>query len=912
MINIEKLPKDITNLETNQESILYKDRKYLFEHKPDDFMKSEMWKLSLQSLISHFENGITNQQNVDIFYNELCNHLFKEMDLHLNFKTIGSKRERKKLKLHKPFWNSDLSNLWKSMREKENIFTKFKGHRHVKNRLYTEYKESQLYFDKKLRFYERSYNREKIEEFDDIVRNPKQFWNKLKNLGPRNESSIPIAVRLPDNTFDTNINSVLERWKHDFSQLYKFDIQNIQDSFYQNIKSEKGIFEENMRESSYVENDFINRDISYDEIENLVLKLKNKKASGIDCIQNEILKEKDVILILWHLFRNCFNYSVVPSVWLKGIISPIPKGNKDPYVPLNYRGISLLSCVSKLYSAFLNKRIVEYCNILELFPDEQNGFRKDRNCEDHIFTFTSLIQNRLVNKTDTFAAFIDLEKAFDCVDRELLLYRLLLYNIDGKIYRAVKNLYSNTTSCIRLNNLYTPFFEIDSGVRQGDTLSPTLFSLYLNDLVKEINNLNLGIKVDNNTMVSILLFADDMVLMANNECDLQNMLDCLQNWCLKWRLRVNLDKTKVIHFRNNRKLVTNHVFKFSESTIEIVSCYKYLGILIDEHLTFEKCAKLLSESGGRALGSIISKFKILKNCGFKTFEKLYSTGMCPILDYSACVWGYGKFHDIDNIQNKAIRYFLGVHKFAPLAGIEGEMGWTNCRQRRHECILKFWNRLIKMENSRLTKRVFLHDFSLKHNNWSNNVCSILSDLDMQASFENMTVVDINLVREKLRNLAHVNWQLNVENKPKLRTYKMFKTNFETSSYLYMNISKHERSLLAQFRLGILPLHIETGRFRNKLDSSTGKYRRLEINERTCNLCNNEEIENEMHFLLHCTSYENERRELFDKARNKNEKFMTLTENEKFIYLLSTVIRPTVKFLDKAWNIRKELLYNNIN
>ena len=117
---------------------------------------------------------------------------------------------------------------------------------------------------------------------------------------------------------------------------------------------------------------------------------------------------------------------------------------KDPHSPLQYRGISLLSNISNIYSGLLNNRIATYCEFLDIFVDEQNGFRKNRSCEDHLFSLTSIIRNQINNRKPVYAAFIDLEKAFDWVDRNLLLYRLLQYNIDGKMYNAVKSLYSRT------------------------------------------------------------------------------------------------------------------------------------------------------------------------------------------------------------------------------------------------------------------------------------------------------------------------------------------------------------------------------------------------------------------------------------------------------------------------------------
>ena len=252
---------------------------------------------------------------------------------------------------------------------------------------------------------------------------------------------------------------------------------------------------------------------------------KKNKACGYDQIYNDILDNMDCKLTLTTLFNACFAYSKIPECWLKAIISPIPKSSlKDPFLPLSYRGVSLLSHVGKLYSQILNKRIISYCENVEIFCEEQNGFRHARSCEDHIFTLTSIIRNRLHVNKSTFVAFIDMQKAFDWVNKDLLWYKLLIHNITGKIYWAVRSLYKSTLSCIRLNNLYTDWFRVDSGVRQGDNLSPTLFGIFINDLAIEIQNLSLGITVGDRK-VAILLYADDIAILAENEENLQTMLN---------------------------------------------------------------------------------------------------------------------------------------------------------------------------------------------------------------------------------------------------------------------------------------------------------------------------------------------------------------------------------------------------
>ena len=219
------------------------------------------------------------------------------------------------------------------------------------------------------------------------------------------------------------------------------------------------------------------------------------------------------------------------------------------------------------------------------------------------------------------------------------------------MYYAVQSILSRTQSCIQLDkNLHTDWFENITGVRQGDSISPTLFSLYINDLVKTLKE-NGPLMDIGDTLLNILLYADDMVLIADCESDLQTLLDILCEWCRKWRLSVNIDKTQIVHFRPSRKKRSNETFTYGNIPLKTVSSYKYLGIILDEHLNFNECVKTLATAGGRALGGIISKFKMLRNVGYRTFTKLYHSGVSPILEYSSGVWGYVKGKEIEYVQN---------------------------------------------------------------------------------------------------------------------------------------------------------------------------------------------------------------------------------------------------------------------
>ena len=153
--------------------------------------------------------------------------------------------------------------------------------------------------------------------------------------------------------------------------------------------------------------------------------------------------------------------------------------------------------------------------------------------------------------------------------------------------------------------LFTNWFPTSFGVKQGDNLSPTLFSVFLNDLATEIKKLNAGVDTSDGT-VGILLYADDIALIAPSEKNLQKMLDTLSAWTDKWLMNIHPDKSQIVHFRKNDVDETKHCFKCGPINLKTVSFYKYLGVIFSEHLDYEQNAAVLSKAGGRALGAIYS------------------------------------------------------------------------------------------------------------------------------------------------------------------------------------------------------------------------------------------------------------------------------------------------------------------
>ena len=179
----------------------------------------------------------------------------------------------------------------------------------------------------------------------------------------------------------------------------------------------------------------------------------------------------------------------------------------------------------------------------------------------------------------------------------------------------------------------------------------------------------------------------------------------------------------------------------------------------------------------------------------------------------------------------------------------------------------------------------------------NRSIRILHDIDLENAFTNKNICDISSIKQKLEDNYKEEWLQKIEQKPKLRFYKTFKHSLQSEKYVSSNISRAERSFLAQFRFGILPIHVETGRFN-----------RTPLEERTCAICGKAEIEDEEHFLLKCSKYKNTRNNLFNKCRQKEPNFENLNNSDKIQIMMTSMVNQSARYIKEAYNIR----FNTIN
>ena len=257
---------------------------------------------------------------------------------------------------------------------------------------------------------------------------------------------------------------------------------------------------------------------------------------------------------------------------------PIYKGKGDRRDCGSYRGISLLSIVGKVYGRILVERIRKTSE--KRVGEEQRGFRRGKGCVDQIFTLKQLNEKYTEGGKELHLAFIDLEKAYDRVDRAALWRVMEMYGVGENLRNAVESMYEEGKACVRVCGEETGWFGVDRGLRQGCVMSPWLFNIYMDGVMREFKEKtsHCGAKLgkDNEKWrLSHILFADDVVIVGDSAEELQEMVEIFNETCRRRKLRVNVKKSKVM--RMGKRGSSPLEIKIEEGTLEEVEVFRYLG-----------------------------------------------------------------------------------------------------------------------------------------------------------------------------------------------------------------------------------------------------------------------------------------------------------------------------------------------
>ena len=385
------------------------------------------------------------------------------------------------------------------------------------------------------------------------------------------------------------------------------------------------------------------------EVYSIIKHLKNKISSGHDGISNKLLRlaASSISQFLANIFNECINDSKFPkSMKIAKVLPLLKKG--DFSLPDNYRPISLLTSLSKIFEKLIHKRITKFLAKHKLLTPKQFGFRENFSCAHAIAEITEFMRKTIDKKHYGLAAFIDLKKAFDTVDHNLLIKKLNSFGLRGQIENLLRDYLSDREQFVFSGNQKSSSRSIDCGVPQGSILGPLLFLIYINDLPESCKN------------SSMVLFADDTAIVTSKSCrnvtkDVELDLKSMNQWFSVNKMTVNVSKCTILPFGKTITATEIDELEGLAGEIDIVDKLKYLGVSIDKRLNFHSHIASIQKRLAKFNGLV---YKARYCFSRKALLRFYQAYAKPIILYGLLIYG-GTRHSVLNeillMQKRIIR-----------------------------------------------------------------------------------------------------------------------------------------------------------------------------------------------------------------------------------------------------------------
>ena len=471
-------------------------------------------------------------------------------------------------------------------------------------------------------------------------------------------------------------------------------------------------------------------------------------------------------------------------------------------------------------------------------------------------------------KSKLYCGFVDYSKAFDTIPRVHLWAKLLSQNINGKVLDVIRNMYSAAKSFIRSNNVTGDLFECNIGVRQGENLSPLLFALYLNDLQEFLSKAYDGLKVvskmievNNQTEDTVLyiklfaiLYADDTIILAESQHEMQAALNGLNHYCKIWKLKINVLKTKVVIFAN-RQPKQLPVFHLGDLVVEVTSGYTYLGVYMKYNGNMLPGIIRLKQQANRAMYSLLQRSRKL-GLGIDIIMQLFDSLVVPICVYGCEVWGFKHAEVMEGLHLQFCKIILKVNKSTPNCMVLGELGRLKLKYNIDVRMLTFWFRIACGRQTKLSHIMYKLLFNLSENGihnaqWLITIKEMLRKYDLYDVWQSQNTMLLDALGQfkkkcKLKKNC-------LENSSKCYLYKGFKPELKLEEYL-CKLPNDLRINLTKFRLCNHKLPIEIGRHTN-----------IDRNYRICTLCDKHDLGDEYHYMFICKRFSEERSKFIPKC-----------------------------------------------
>ena len=609
-----------------------------------------------------------------------------------------------------------------------------------------------------------SENRYFCNRVKEIVKHSKKlFFKRLIDLNRNNISKTWKTLKFLLNG-NTNINHVKHLVVNGINLTEPHEIANAFNNYFSSIATNLSLNlpNSNIDPISYISTDvpssiFFNP-ISNLECEKIISSLKNSKQ-GTHNIPVRLIKQYSNILapILCDIINECFTTGKFPNILKHAHITPILKGG-DSLNCKNYRPISVLPFFSKVFERTIYIRLYDFICQHSLIVPSQYGFLRGLSTEKAITSLTEFLYDTLDRKEIALTVFIDFKKAFDMVNHEMILIsKLYRYGIRGVSLDLFKSYLTNRTQSVKISNYFSQPSPITLGVPQGSILGPILFLLYINDLP------NFSEKA------FTLLYADDTSLSFRSN-DLVSAYECsnyellkFYEWTVSNKFIVNLEKSNymVVTNRNvdlsSRRIFINDVF------LDRVSSCKFLGLILDENLTFKLHCSHVSKKISKSIGVVC---RVRDYLDFTSLKMLYFSLIYPYLFYCNLIWGgTGNIHlnPIFVLQKRAVRII------------------SNCSFQSHSNPLFIFSKILKLAD--------IHRYNLgcfMYSHFSEEVYIRNSSHNTRFSHHLLpTFRRLNVSQQSITYLGPVFWNSlpdDLKNIPSLKIFKKRLINYLLSLY----------------------------------------------------------------------------------------------------------------------------------